>query len=124
MTEQTSPRIRDLSWGRVEVEGQANPFKDVKLFPGGARAWDWRESGTDHVPGIQPGDVQELIDRGARVVILSRGMLGRLHVRPDTLELLRAGGIEVHVLKSPEAVAKYNELAAVGAAGALIHSTC
>jgi hypothetical protein len=56
-----SPRISHLSWGHVEVEGHP-PFKDIKVFPGGAREWDWRETGTRHVPGIQPADVQELIE--------------------------------------------------------------
>jgi hypothetical protein len=36
-----SPRISHLSWGHIEVEGHA-PFKDAKVFPGGAREWDWR----------------------------------------------------------------------------------
>ena len=60
-----SPRILLLSWGRIEVEGHP-PFKDAKIFPGGAREWDWHETGTRHVPGIQPADVQELIEHGAR----------------------------------------------------------
>ena len=55
-----SPRISHLSWGHVEVEGHP-PFKDTKVFPPArAREWDWRETGTHHVPGIQPADVQEL----------------------------------------------------------------
>ena len=33
-----SPEITRLTWGRVEVEGQP-PFKDAKVYPGGARAW-------------------------------------------------------------------------------------
>jgi len=68
-----SQRISLLSWGRIEVEGYP-PFKDAKIFPGGAREWDWRETGTRHVPGIQPADVQELIERGARTVVLSKGV--------------------------------------------------
>jgi hypothetical protein len=67
-----SPRITHLSWGRLEIDGYAKPFKDAKLFPGGARAWDWNETGTRHVPGIQPADVEELLTHGARVVVLSK----------------------------------------------------
>ncbi len=47
-----SPKITHLSWGRLEVEGQDGPFKDAKLYPGGAREWDWNETGTSHEPGI------------------------------------------------------------------------
>src|SRR2546426_10551617 len=60
-----SPRIKHVSWGRLEVEGKAEPYKDAKLFPGGSREWNWRESGTEHSPGIQPADVQELLDHSA-----------------------------------------------------------
>jgi hypothetical protein len=38
--------------GRLEVEGKAEPYRDAKLFPGGSREWNWRETGTEHVPGI------------------------------------------------------------------------
>ena len=67
-----SPRILHLSWGHIEVEGHP-PFKDAKVFPGGAREWDWRDTGTRHVPGIQPADVRELIEHGAKAVVLSKG---------------------------------------------------
>jgi hypothetical protein len=78
-----SPRISHLSWGHVEVEGYP-PFKDTKVFPGGAREWDWRETGTHHVPGIQPADVQELIEHGVKAVVLSKGIWERLKVCPET----------------------------------------
>jgi len=71
--EPNSPRISHLSWGHIEVEGHP-PFKDAKIFPGGAREWDWRETGTRHVPGIQPADVRELIEHGAKAVVLSKGI--------------------------------------------------
>lgn len=118
-----SPRIDRLSWGRVEVEG-GRAYRDAKLFPGGAREWDWRETGTRHEPGIQAADVEELLERGARVVVLSKGILERLQVRPETLQLLRDRGIAVRVLQSEEAVAAYNELCEQQPVGALIHSTC
>ena len=65
-----APRIARLSWGRMDVEGHGS-FKDVKLYPGGCREWDWRETDTGHVPGIQPADVEELLQHGAAVVVLS-----------------------------------------------------
>lgn len=118
-----SPRITSLSWGRLVVEGDRS-FKDAKLWPGGAREWDWRETGTAHEPGIQPADVEELLEHGARAVILSRGMHRRLQVKPETLALLEERGVEVEVHPTEEAVHRYNERAANEPAGALIHSTC
>jgi len=118
-----SPRILLLSWGRIEVEGHP-PFKDAKIFPGGAREWDWHETGTRHVPGIQPADVQELIEHGARTVVLSKGVWERLQVCPETLEVLSKHDIQVEVLQTEAAVERFNELRENIAVGGLFHSTC
>ena len=118
-----SPRITHASWGRLEVEGGGR-FKDAKLYPGGAREWDWRETGTRHVPGIQPADVEELLAAGAEVLVLSKGVLEQLRVCPETLALLKNRGIPVHVLPTEEAVRVYNELAAKERVAGLFHSTC
>lgn len=93
MERQASPRITHLSWGRMEV-GDGKSFKDAKLYPGGACEWDWNETGTEHTPGIQPADVQELLDHGARVIILSTGINEDLQVKPETLQMLEDQGIE------------------------------
>ena len=85
-----SPRITRLSWGRLETESAV--FKDVRLYPGGAEEWDWNETGTSHDPGIQPADVERLLERGSTVVILSRGFHERLGVAPETLRMLEERG--------------------------------
>ncbi|SDF57403.1 hypothetical protein SAMN05216241_101501 [Limimonas halophila] len=118
-----APRIARHAWGRVEM-ADGRTFRDAKLYPGGAREWDWRETGTRHEPGIQPADVQELLDHGASVVVLSKGVYERLRTCGETLDLLRQRGIPVHVLQTDDAVAEYNRLRETHAAGALIHSTC
>ncbi len=124
MNEQsTSPRITHLSWGRLEVDSEKS-FKDAKLYPGGARAWDWRETGTDHEPGIQPADVQELLEHGAAVVVLSMGMHERLQVCPETLQMLKEENIPVHMLQTEKAAQLYNELRETQRVGGLFHSTC
>jgi len=119
-----SPRIKDVSWGRLEVEGEAEPYKDAKLFPGGSREWNWRKTGTRHNPGIQIADVRELLDHGAKVVVLSRGMAECLHVPPETLEFLKERQITVHVLPTEHAVSLYNKLAQTEPVGGLFHTTC
>ena len=118
-----SPRIARLAWGRIDVEG-AGSFRDAKLFPGGARAWDWRETGTAHVPGIQPDDVRELLDRGATTVVLSQGQLKRLRVCAETLQFLKQRGVRAHVLPTREAVALYNKLREQEQVAGLFHTTC
>ena len=123
-TENRSPRINNVSWGRLEVEGRAEPYKDAKLFPGGSREWNWRETGTNHVPGIQQTDVQELLDHGAEVVVLSRGMKECLEVPCETLEFLKEQQIPAHVLPTVEAAKLYNQLAQKEPVGGLFHTTC
>ena len=122
-SDQSSPRIASCRWGRVSIDGYGT-VKDAKLYPGGARAWDWRETGTRHAPGIQPADVVELVDRGSSVVVLSTGVFQRLRVRPETLALLQENGVRVYVLPTGEAVETYNLLREIERVGALIHSTC
>lgn len=117
-----SPRITHLSWGRLETEGGV--FKDARLYPGGAEEWDWNETGTSHDPGIQPADVRRLLERGANVVILSRGFHERLGVAPETLRLLEEVGVSTHVAQTEEAARLYDELRESQKVGALIHSTC
>jgi hypothetical protein len=122
-SEWSPTRITHLSWGRIEVEG-GRTFKDAKLWPGGVREWDWNETGTRHRPGVQPADVEELLEHGAEVVVLSRGILQALQVCPETLELLKNKGIPAHVLQTEGAVRLYNELAEKQRVAGLFHSTC
>jgi hypothetical protein len=98
--------------------------KDFKLYPGGGRAWDWNATGTRHTPGIQPADVEELIEHGCRTIVLSRGMRLALQTCPETLALLKERDIEVYVEETKAAVERYNTLAATTPVGGLFHSTC
>lgn len=119
-----SPRISELSWGRMSVDGVGSG-KDFKLWPGGGRPWDWRETGTHHVPGIQPADVEELLEHGSRSIVLSRGMWRRLKTCPETLALLEDRRIEAYVEETKRAAEIYNELVDRGEpVGGLFHSTC
>lgn len=111
-------------WGQIEVEGSVR-FRDAKLWPGGARSWDWTETGTDHEPGVQPADVAELLEHEPDVIVLSQGRQRRLGVRPETLYLLGERGVEVVREETPTAIELYNRLAAQGRrVAALIHTTC
>jgi hypothetical protein len=117
------PRITYISWGRMDVEGLGTG-RDFKLYPGGGRAWDWTETDTHHVPGIQPADVEELLDHGSKIVILTRGMQLALQTCPETLQMLRDRGVRYYVEEAQVAVELYNRLAQTEAVGGLFHSTC
>ena len=118
-----SPRISNISWGRIKVDDE-RPYKDAKLYPGGSREWNWNETSTHHNPGIQPADVQELLEKGAEVIVLSTGINERLQTDPRTIEMLKAKGVPYLILQTEEAVKKYNELCEKEPVGGLFHSTC
>lgn len=119
-----SPLITELSWGSMTIEG-IGAGKDFKLWPGGGRPWDWSETGTHHVPGIQPADIEELLEQGAEYIVLSRGMLLALQTCPETLELLENRNIQYQIAETRKAMTTYNELASDNVAvGGLFHSTC
>lgn len=119
-----SPRIVQIAWGYMLIEG-VGAGQDFKLWPGGGRTWDWRETGTHHQPGIQPADVNELVYHGATTIVLSRGMWPALQIRDDTAIHLERRGVTVRRAETYDAVRIYNELAERGIpVGGLFHSTC
>lgn len=123
MIKNKSPEINSITWGNISTS-DGHRYKDAKLYPGGSREWDWNETGTHHSPGIQPADVEELLDHGAEVVILSKGFNERLRTKEETELFLTKQDIPYHILQTEAAVRKYNQLRETKRAGALIHSTC
>lgn len=103
-----SPKIISFSWGKVKTT--ENIYKDAKLYPGGSRMWDWNETGTRHVPGIQPADVDDLLEHGAEVIVLSKGVNERLQVCDETVQMLEDNDLGYFILQSEKAVEKYNTL--------------
>ncbi|TMS07764.1 Mth938 domain-containing protein [Larimichthys crocea] len=121
----SSPEIASLSWGHMKVKGCSSSYKDCKVWPGGSRAWDWRETGTDHRPGVQPADLEEVLRKGVDLLVIGRGMSEALQVPASTLDFVKQKGVDVRVLQTEKAVAEYNKLAGQGAkVGGVFHSTC
>lgn len=108
--------------GRIEADG-VGAGKDLKLYPGGGREWDWAETGTRHSPGIQPADAGELLARGATMVVLSCGMDQVLRADPATPAYLEQRAITVHVAETRQAVEICTKLAEDDPVGGLFHST-
>ncbi|HSF29306.1 MAG TPA: Mth938-like domain-containing protein [Candidatus Tectomicrobia bacterium] len=120
-------RITHLSWGHMEVtvNGHTYRFKDCKVWPGGAKEWDWNLTGTRHRPGIQPADIEEILAHNVDVVVLSRGMERMLQTSAEAEQQLQARGLEYHIMETQDAVDLFNRLTQQGKrVGGVFHSTC
>ena len=119
-----SLKILSAGWGKIEIE-DLGEFKDVRLWPGGGSAWDWREHGTGHSEGIHPAELDELIGAGCRHIVLTKGRLNRLKVPDRAVKKLEQLGIATYVLDTKKAIAVYNELVEKAEpVGGLFHTTC
>jgi len=124
MEQLVSPTIQEASWGEIHIEGFDRPFRDAKVYPGGACEWDWRETGTHHAPGIQPDDVRGLLEYNPSVMIFSKGFWQRLQVKHETQQLIVDRGIDLHILETSKAVERYNQSTGEQLVAGLFHSTC
>ena len=127
MNKQHTSQITRLSWGQMEVttNHQTYHFKDCKVWPDGAKEWDWNITGTRHQPGIQPADIEEILNHDIEVMVLTRGMELRLHTCPETEALLQSRGIAYYIEETKEAAKLFNLLSQEGQkVGGIFHSTC
>lgn len=122
----SAPIIKHLEWGKMIIsqDGRDYQYNDCKLWPEKSKEWNWKETGTHHVPGIQIADLQEFIDK-VDVVILSQGMDLILQVPQQTIDYVKNKGKECHVGQTKDMADLYNKLVKEGKkVGGLFHSTC
>ena len=127
MATKSTTEITGINWGKVEVtiDGAVQTFKDCKVWPGGAEAWDWKQTGTRHKPGTQPTDIAHIVEQGIDVLVLTRGMELALHICPETTAYLKERNIEFHIEETSFAVQLFNMLSRQGRrVGGIFHSTC
>ena len=88
-------RIESLEWGALKVS-DGHVYKDAQLWPGHSCNWDWKKTGTHHVPGIQIEDLAVFIDH-VDIVILTRGMNSALQAPQATMDYITEKGKVCHV---------------------------
>jgi hypothetical protein len=112
------PRIEGYGFGHVTVDGQEET-RDVIVLPERVvRGW-WRKEGH----GLVLEDLDEVLDELPERLVVGTGAYGQMRPDPETLETLRGRGIQVELLPTGEAVARYGELDPRSTAAAL-HLTC
>ncbi|XP_063807369.1 mth938 domain-containing protein isoform X2 [Pseudophryne corroboree] len=78
-----------------------------------------------HHPGVQPADLEEIVKKDVKTLVIGCGMSEALQVPASTLEYVTSHAIDVRVLRTEKAVAEYNSLASQGVrVGGVFHSTC
>jgi hypothetical protein len=111
-------RIEDYSFGRIVVDGEQHT-RDLIVLPDRVVADWWRRDG--HSLALE--DLADVEDELPPRLILGCGAHGRLRPPEAVIEALRARGIEVEALPTPDAVRRYGESDPRRTAAAL-HLTC
>jgi hypothetical protein len=110
--------LEGYRFGRLLVDG-AEETRDVIVLPDRVvRNW-WRIEGHSLVME----DLEEVVEDLPERLIVGTGADEQMQPDPDVLRELDGRGIEVEVLPTPLAVARYAELEPSGTAAAL-HLTC
>jgi hypothetical protein len=96
------PKIEGYDFGRVTIDGREET-RDVIVLPGRVvRGW-WRKEGH----GLVLEDLDDVLDELPERLLIGTGADGQMRPDPDTLETLRARGVDVELLPTAEAVQRY-----------------
>jgi hypothetical protein len=115
----STPRIDSYTFGRIVVDGHAY-LRDLVIYPDRV-AENWRRR-KGH--SLSPADLSEVIEARPEVLVIGRGVFGRVKVPAETLKALRAAGIEVTAEPTGRAVETYNRLRATRHVVAALHLSC
>lgn len=111
-------RLEDYSFGRVTADGQEQT-RDLIVLPDRVVTDWWRRDGHSLVME----DLDEVAGELPERLVVGCGADGRLRPDPAVIEELERRGVEVEVLRTGEAVRRYNDLDERRTAAAL-HLTC
>ena len=115
----TSPEIQAYRFGRIEID-EAVYNRDVVIFPDSVRS-NWRRRDGHN---LELGDLDEVLKAEPEVIILGRGMLGRLKIPEDVRSSINARGIELLMQRTERACRTYNELRGRQRVIAALHLSC
>lgn len=114
-------KIEHYSFGRLVVEGVAYT-SDVIIHADGRVEDGWRRRRGHE---LVPEDLPEVLADAPRRLVVGTGAGGLMSVSTGFAEACRSRGINVEVLPTGDAVARFNELAEAGdEVAACFHLTC
>ena len=113
-------RIEEYHFGSITVEGETCS-SDVIISPEGVNASWWRQRGHE----LCCEDLEPVWEARPEVLVIGTGSSGLMKVLPEADALMRKRCSEVHVLRTPQAWKRFNELAETGRrVVAALHLTC
>jgi len=111
-------RLEGYRFGRLVVDGEEH-VRDVIVLPDRVVANWWRKDG--HSLVLE--DLTEVIDELPSRLVVGTGHDGRMRPDPSDIAELERRGVGVEVLRTGDAVRRYEELDPASSAAAL-HLTC
>jgi hypothetical protein len=113
-------QIDHYSFGHIDIEGSSYDA-DVIIFPDRVQERWWRREGHR----LAQEDLGTVMAERPEVLIIGTGYYGRMQVPEETLDSLRAAGVEVRIAETGEAVEEFNRLQSEYARiVAALHLTC
>lgn len=111
-------KIESYEFGEIVIDGKIYRRDLIILGDKIVENW-WREEG--HFLKIE--DLYEVFEYKPEVLIIGTGANGLMKVSDDLIKKLNEEGIEFYILKTKDAVKKFNEIKDKKKAGAF-HLTC
>ncbi len=112
--------IDAYQFGKITVDGTAYTT-DLIVLPQAVKDSWWRKEGHR----LHAEDLGDIEAAKPDVLIVGTGFYGRMVVPDETKEYLQARGIEVHALRTSDAVREFNKLQKKYASiVAALHLTC
>jgi hypothetical protein len=114
-------KIEEYEYGRIVVDGREET-QDLIITPDGLHPRWWREDGHS----LCWDDLGDVIDSPADLLIVGTGTRGNMRPAPELDDRLDERGIACEVLRSHEAVERWNEVVERDDArpALAIHLTC
>ncbi len=112
------PAVDEYRFGHIVIDGEEHA-RDVILLPDRVVSNWWRKDG--HSLVVE--DLDDVLDELPSNLVIGAGAYGRMKPDPNAITELRGRGVNVEVLPTEQAVARYRELDPSTTAAAL-HLTC
>jgi hypothetical protein len=113
-------QIDHYRFGHIGVAGR-DYDADLIIFPDRVQPNWWRKQGHS----LERQDLASVLAEAPELLVIGTGYFGRMQVPQQTLEVLGAAGVKVHIAKTGDAVADFERLQSQYARiVAALHLTC